>query len=388
MDVVFAVARRITVLHQGAVLAEGRTARGPGQRRGAARLPRAGQVPGAADAPPRPCAGSRPTTATATSSSISRSRSGRARSCVCSGETAQARPPPSRASRGLVPPRGGTHRPARPGTGRRFRRSASRAWASATCLKSAASSATSPCARTSKSRARPGRAAPPGRPSASTSCFRTCEALRDRQAGRLSGGEQQMLTIARTLMGSPARPAPRRAIRGAGPAGRPDAGRAARRAQGDRADHDPRRAERPLRQRAGRPRLRPRERARCATRARWPLSSPTTTSAARTSPSKPSSKPPARAAGRAAVRPACGHLPSSRMAPLLPHSWLSSEWKGGGVRNGPTRSISTRCPGSSGWRTGPGWSDRARPSGWSRSLGCRRPRGRHRPHPRGCPGSA
>ena len=41
MDVVFAVARRITVLHQGAVLAEGAPRRGPGQRRRAARVPRA-----------------------------------------------------------------------------------------------------------------------------------------------------------------------------------------------------------------------------------------------------------------------------------------------------------------------------------------------------------
>jgi branched-chain amino acid transport system ATP-binding protein len=34
--------------------------------------------------------------------------------------------------------------------------------------------------------------------------FPHLRAMRDRQAGRLSGGEQQMLTIARTLMGSPA----------------------------------------------------------------------------------------------------------------------------------------------------------------------------------------
>ena len=43
---------------------------------------------------------------------------------------------------------------------------------------------------------------------------------RRRQAGgTLSGGEQQMLTIARTLMGNPDRPAARRAVRGAGAAG-------------------------------------------------------------------------------------------------------------------------------------------------------------------------
>ncbi len=43
MDVVFAVARRITVLHQGAVLAEGAPRRGPRQRRRAARVPRAAE---------------------------------------------------------------------------------------------------------------------------------------------------------------------------------------------------------------------------------------------------------------------------------------------------------------------------------------------------------
>src|SRR5476649_2669986 len=33
-------------------------------------------------------------------------------------------------------------------------------------------------------------------------CFRTAE-MRNRPGGRMSGGEQQMLTIARTLMGNP-----------------------------------------------------------------------------------------------------------------------------------------------------------------------------------------
>ena len=50
--------------------------------------------------------------------------------------------------------------------------------------------------------------------------------MRDRQGGVLSGGEQQMLTIARTLMGNPRAAAARRAVGGAGAAGRRDAARA------------------------------------------------------------------------------------------------------------------------------------------------------------------
>ena len=48
---------------------------------------------------------------------------------------------------------------------------------------------------------RPG--APPGRRSALFALFPNLAEMRDRPAGRMSGGEQQMLTIARTLMGNP-----------------------------------------------------------------------------------------------------------------------------------------------------------------------------------------
>ena len=69
-------------------------------------------------------------------------------------------------------------------------------------------------------RGRPPAAAPParrtGRPSGCSSCFPNLAELRVGQAGRISGGEQQMLTIARTLMGNPARDPARRALRGPG----------------------------------------------------------------------------------------------------------------------------------------------------------------------------
>jgi branched-chain amino acid transport system ATP-binding protein len=44
---------------------------------------------------------------------------------------------------------------------------------------------------------------PAGRRSACSSCSPTWARMRDRPGGRMSGGEQQMLTIARTLMGNP-----------------------------------------------------------------------------------------------------------------------------------------------------------------------------------------
>ena len=212
MDVVFAVARHITVLHQGAVIAEG-APRGPGQRGGPARLPRPGEgarrrqekcSPSATgraahDAPLS--AGSRPTTATATSCTTSPSRSARAKWCACWAGTAREdhhaeehlRPGPT-ARR--------SHCPARPdSTG--LAPPASRAWASATCRKSAASSATSPWAKTWRSPATWGEAGRPGRPTARLRVVPAPLRLRDRRPAALSGGEQQMLTIARTLMGSP-----------------------------------------------------------------------------------------------------------------------------------------------------------------------------------------
>ena len=47
-----------------------------------------------------------------------------------------------------------------------------------------------------------GRAAT-GRPSGCSRLFPNLAEMRDRPGGRMSGGEQQMLTIARTLMGNP-----------------------------------------------------------------------------------------------------------------------------------------------------------------------------------------
>jgi branched-chain amino acid transport system ATP-binding protein len=76
--------------------------------------------------------------------------------------------------------------------------------------------------------------------------------MRDRPGGRMSGGEQQMLTVARTLMGSPHlllldEPSER----GSGAPGRRDAPGAAGAPQGDRPDDGARRAEPPLRERDG-----------------------------------------------------------------------------------------------------------------------------------------
>ena len=53
-----------------------------------------------------------------------------------------------------------------------------------------------------RQRPRPGRA--PWTPERLFALFPNLAAMRDRQGGRMSGGEQQMLTIARTLMGNPA----------------------------------------------------------------------------------------------------------------------------------------------------------------------------------------
>ena len=56
----------------------------------------------------------------------------------------------------------------------------------------------------------------PGRCRGSSTCFRTCARANAISASSLSGGEQQMLSIARALMLNPALAAARRAVRGAG----------------------------------------------------------------------------------------------------------------------------------------------------------------------------
>ena len=80
----------------------------------------------------------------------------------------------------------------------------SSAAASATCRKSGASSPISRSTKISKSAAsRSAPNAPHWTPEKLFALFPNLAEMRNRPGGRMSGGEQQMLTIARTLMGNP-----------------------------------------------------------------------------------------------------------------------------------------------------------------------------------------
>ena len=83
---------------------------------------------------------------------------------------------------------------------------ASPGWASATCRRIGASSPISPSTRTSRSAPRPAAGGGPRArwtPERLFSIFPNLAEMRGRRASQMSGGEQQMLTIARTLMGNP-----------------------------------------------------------------------------------------------------------------------------------------------------------------------------------------
>ena len=107
---------------------------------------------------------------------------------------------------GLVPrarPRAALRRPRHR---RACRATASPGSGSATCRRSGASSPTSPSTRTWRSAPRPplpARAARPWTPERLFAIFPNLAEMRGRRASQMSGGEQQMLTIARTLMGNP-----------------------------------------------------------------------------------------------------------------------------------------------------------------------------------------
>ena len=122
----------------------------------------------------------------------------------CSAATAPASRRRSRCIIGPGAAGAGLDQLRRPATRRAARRTRSRASASATCPRSAACSPTSRSRRTSRSAAsRRAGARRTGRPSGCSRCSRTSPSCARRPAGRISGGEQQMLTIARTLMGNP-----------------------------------------------------------------------------------------------------------------------------------------------------------------------------------------
>ena len=106
---------------------------------------------------------------------------------------------------GLVPARRADAPLCRPRHPAACRPIASPAWASATCRRIGASSPTSPSTRTSRSAPRPARGAgrAPWTPERLFSIFPNLAEMRGRRASQMSGGEQQMLTIARTLMGNP-----------------------------------------------------------------------------------------------------------------------------------------------------------------------------------------
>ena len=107
---------------------------------------------------------------------------------------------------------------------------------------------------------------------------------RRQQAGTLSGGEQQMLAVARAPHVASAPPAAGRAVAGPGPAGRPrDLPHRAHHQPGGGRERAARGAERGHRARPGRPRLPARDGPGGACRARPPISRRTTRSAAPTS---------------------------------------------------------------------------------------------------------
>ena len=95
----------------------------------------------------------------------------------------------------------------------------------ATCRRTGASSPTSPCDENLTVGARRARPASGAMARVYAVLSQARWSWPGRRAGSLSGGEQQMLTIARTLMGNPPRAAARRAVGGPGPGDR--AGRSA-----------------------------------------------------------------------------------------------------------------------------------------------------------------
>ena len=105
---------------------------------------------------------------------------------------------------GIQVRRDGTVRYRRPGHQPPRRPMRSPGSASATCPRSAASSPSSPSWRTSRwAASRRARGHPAGRPTISSRSSRTSRSCGTARPGQTSGGEQQMLAIARTLMGNP-----------------------------------------------------------------------------------------------------------------------------------------------------------------------------------------
>ena len=145
---------------------------------------------------------STPTTARATSCTTWRSRCARARRWRCSAATAPASPRPSRASWASC-------RRAAGGSATRARRSRAETPEEIARLgiglvpRAGACSLTSPSTRTSRWAACAGGAAPActGTASGSSNTFRACASASTSKADVLSGGERQMVAIARALAG-------------------------------------------------------------------------------------------------------------------------------------------------------------------------------------------
>ena len=202
MEVVFSIAHKIAVLHQGRIIADGAPDEVRRERGGAPRLPRERR-----QALTRCCSTwrtSTPPTARAACCSAS-SLEVNAGECVCLlGRNGVGKTTTMRSIMGLTPPQQGRVRfKGQDITGWRALPRGARA-ASASCRRTAASSPSSRCGRTSTSpRAPPTR---PGRWTIETvirACSRSSASCATGMGGFLSGGEQQMLTIARTLMGNP-----------------------------------------------------------------------------------------------------------------------------------------------------------------------------------------
>ena len=196
MRVVFHLADRIMVLAEGAVLAEGTPQRDRRERGRAGRLSGEGRMSGSCSRP----RASTPSTARATSCTASASTCGEGEIVTLLGRNGAGKTTTLRSLIGLTPPREGAVRDLRPGhdglAALPHRRARRRLRAGGAAHLRQPDGRGEPARCRSSGRAR-------GRSRASTSCFRACAERRANKGRQLSGGEQEMLAIARALLLNP-----------------------------------------------------------------------------------------------------------------------------------------------------------------------------------------